>query len=198
MMNWEAKSGNYWIQPVLYREPILVYCDLETDVGMWTLVYSYTFTRYDNFNNVENAVFPRPDWPASEADIQISTTSPAYGLGAVDYSLWGHIIGRNFMITSNINDWIVCEPETGSLVTQMNGSISCRNIKDVASNCSGFAPNQIVWAPCGPKLFGRSTMYEFDGSTTSCLPVHNPCEDSWMDNHEKGVQNPGGHIFLGP
>ena len=197
MNNYDAVSGIYWIQPTTDREPVEVFCDMETEGGMWTLVYSYAFIDYANFNNTSNALFPRPDWPASEADITISTISPVFGLGAVDYSLWEHI-GYNFLIGSVINDWIKCGPETGSLVTPNNGSIYCENIKNVASNCSGFAPSQIVWTACGPKLFGRNTMYLFDGSSTSCWPVHNPCEDSSLDNHKKNVENPRGFIFLRP
>ena len=33
------------------------------------------------------------------------------------------------MIKSNINDWIVCQPNGGSMVTIKHGSISCQNIK---------------------------------------------------------------------
>ncbi|CAB4045224.1 Hypothetical predicted protein [Paramuricea clavata] len=195
MNDMDAPSGTYWIKPD--REAIYVYCDMDTHGGMWTLVYRYTFRSYYTFNTVTNAVFPRPGWPASDADIQISENSPAFGLGAVDYSLWEYI-GGNFLIQSNINDWIFCRPNSGSLVTPINGTIECENIKNIASNCSGFAPKQIVWTSCGPRLFGQNTMYFFDGSSTSCWPIHNPCKETWMDNHEKGVENPTGFIFLRP
>jgi hypothetical protein len=195
MKNLNAESGIYWIQPNSDKDPIEVFCDMEMEGGMWTLVYSYVFTDYANFNNASNALFPRPDWPASDADVTISTTSPFFGLGAVEYSLWEYI-GKNFLIVSNINDWIYCQPESGSLVTPNNGSVYCENIRNVTSNCSGFAPSQISWTPCGPRLFGENTMYFFDGSSTSCWPVHNPCNDSWFNNHEQNVENPSGNIYL--
>ena len=194
MMNPEAASGNYWIKPRPDRQPVHVYCDMETQDGMWALVYRYTFTNYKNFYTLVNAVSPRPAWPASEADVQISTDSPTVGLGAVDYSLWEYI-GSSFMITSNINDWIVCYPGTGSLVTPVNGSIACTNFMDVTTNCSG-TPSQIVWTPCGPRLYHRNTMYFFDGSSTSCFPTHNSCDDSWKNNYKKGVADPHGSIYL--
>lgn len=198
MMNWESESGNYWIKPSIDKEPVHVYCNMEIQDGMWTLVYLYTLTNYDNFYTLANAVSPRPGWPASKADVQISTKSPINGLGAVDYSLWKHI-GGNFIITSNINDWIVCNPGTGSLVTPVNGSIYCTNFMDVSSNCSGFAPSHIAWTSCGPKLYhGNTIMYFFDGSSTSCFPTHNSCEMSWINNYKKGVADPHGAIYLRP
>ena len=196
MNNWESASGSYWIKPLQDKDPIQVICDMETDGGMWTLVYQYTLTNYENFNSLNNAVFPRPDWPANEADVQISTNSPVNGIGAVNFSLWKHI-GSVFLIKSNINDWIVCTPETGSLVRPTNGTISCRNINDVTtSECTPFAPTKITWSPCGPKLAFKNTMYFFDGSTSDCWPTHNPCENSWMNNYETGISEPGGYIFL--
>ena len=45
------------------------------------------------------------------------------------------------MIKSNINDWIVCQPSGGSIVTQKHGSLNCQNIKNVATAYSGRVPN---------------------------------------------------------
>ena len=131
--------------------------------GGWTLVYSYTFTNYNSFTSASNAVTPRPNWPAIHANVPISTTPPLSesSLGVVDWNLWKDI-GKEFMVKSNINDWIVCQPSGGSMVTKKQGSLSCRNIKNVATTCSGVALLKIRWYSYGPILDASSLYYYFD------------------------------------
>jgi hypothetical protein len=169
---------------------------METRGGGWTLVYSYTFTNYNSFRSSSNAVTPRPNWPASDANVPISTTPPLNesSLGAVDWNLWKNI-GKDFMVKSNINDWIVCQPNGGSLVTKTQGSMSCQNIRNVATACSGVAPNRINWGSYGPSLHASSWYYFFDGDTGGSFPTHDPCGKNRI-NHKKGVGNPGGQIYL--
>ena len=90
-----------------------------TDGGGWTLVYSYTFTNYNSFTSTSNAVTPRPNWPASDANVLTSTTPPLSesSRGAVDWNVWNDI-GKEFMVKSNINDWVACQPNGGSIVTK--------------------------------------------------------------------------------
>jgi hypothetical protein len=173
---------------------------METHGGGWTWVYSYTFTNYNSFDSGSNAVTPRPNWPASSANVPISTTPPLNesSLGAVDWNLWKNI-GKELMIKSNINHWIVCQPNGGSLVTKTQGSMSCQNIKNVATACSGLAPYRIGWWSCGPALGASSTYYLFDGNTRGCWPVNDPCErgkNGRYTNQKKGVSNPGGQIYI--
>ena len=100
------------------------------------------------------------------------------------------------MVKSNINDWIVCQPGGGSVVTKKKGSLSCQNMKNVATACSGVAPTKIIWHEVGPYLSGlRHIFYDFDGSTRSDWPTHDPCAKR-QENHKKGVTNPGGQIYL--
>ena len=171
---------------------------METHGGGWTLVYSYTFTNYNSFDSTSNAVTPRPNWPASYASVPISTTPPLSesSLGAVDWNLWKNI-GKEFMVKSNINDWIVCQPNDGSMVTKKRGhrSLSCQNVKNVATTCSGVAPDSMYWYPRGPSLFASSWYYDFDGSTRGGWPTHDPCGKN-NKNQKKGVSNPGGQIYL--
>ena len=171
---------------------------METHGGGWTLVYSYTFTNYNNFRSSVNAITPRPNWPASSANVPVSTSPPLSGSshGAVDWNIWKNI-GQEFMIKSNINDWIVCQPNGGSLVTKTTGwhSVSCQNIKNVATACSGVVPYKIYWYSYGPALFASSFFYYFDGDTSENWPTHDPCGTN-SPNHKKGVSNPGGQIFL--
>ena len=170
---------------------------METRGGGWTLVYSYTFTNYKSFSSGSNAVTPRPNWPTNRANVPISTTPPLSesSLGAVDWNVWKDI-GNDFMVKSNINDWIVCQTRGGSIVKKKQGSISCQNIKNVATACSGVVPNRMLWWHLlGPRLYASSLHYYFDGETHGNWPTHDPCGKN-TQNHKKGVSNPGGQIYL--
>ena len=117
---------------------------METHGRGWTLAYSNTFTNYNSFTSGSNAVTPRPNWPASGANVPISTTPSLSesSRGAVDWNLWKDI-GKEFMVKSNINDWVVCQQNGGSLVTKKEGSLSCKNIKNMATACSSVTPYRI-------------------------------------------------------
>ena len=169
---------------------------METHGGGWTLVYSYTFTNYNSFRSSGNAVTPCPNWPARDVNVPISITPPLSesSLGAVDWNLWKDI-GKDFMVKSNINHWVVCQPSDGSIVTNKEGSLVCQNIKNVAITCSGVAPNKINWHSHGPSLYASWYYYYFDGDTGSNWPTHDPCGRNGQ-NHKKGVSNPGGQIYL--
>ena len=190
-----AVSGIYWIK-LASNKLFQVYCDMEAHGGGWTLVYSYTFTNYNSFTSGSNAVTPRPNWLASKAHVPILTIPPLSESlhGAVDWNLWKDI-GKEFMVKFNINDWTVCQPNGGSIVTKKEGSLSCQNIKNVAKACSNVAPNRIYWHYYGPSLYASSVYYYFDGNTHGHWPTHDPCGKNFQ-NHKKGVGNPGGQIYL--
>ena len=105
------------------------------------------------------------------------------------------------MVKSTINDWLVCQPNGGSMVAKKEGSIICENVKNVSAACSGVVPHNVRWSSSGPVLemshYEYDIYYRFDGDGESAgVPTHDPCGTSSKGNHKQGVANPGGQIYL--
>ena len=104
------------------------------------------------------------------------------------------------MVKSTINDWLVCQPNGGSIVAKKKGFINCENIKNVTKACGGVKPNKVYWLKTGPGLIISNVTfkyYRFDGDGEStAVPTHDPCGTSSKGNHKKGVANPGRQIYL--
>ncbi len=174
---------------------------METDGGGWTLVWSYTFTDYENFLADGNAVTPRPSWPAGNADIPISTSTPLNetDYNAMEFPLWRQI-GKEILVKSNINNWVVCSPDTGSLVEWQDGNVICKIVKRMTDTCLDWPLiSYFITNDCGSNFKrhsgGGAGYYNFDACTGKRFPTHDPCGQNG-DNGLKNVKNPHGNIFV--
>ncbi|XP_032241980.2 uncharacterized protein LOC116620308 [Nematostella vectensis] len=201
-LNPRAASGNYWIS-VNPPNAMRVFCDMTTDSGGWTLVYSYHFTDFANFMGTTNALTPVPDWPITGGG-KVSSVTPLNetSYSAMNFTLWKHI-GREFMVKSNLAHWVACLPGKGDLVNWKEGSITCRVIKTVGDRCLEVVPYQIVKhgdINCGIALYTDDHYFFFEGSTDRCYPVHDSCGKRNLVSKGSAlptiVPNPSGTIYL--
>ena len=105
---------------------------------------------------------------------------------AVNFSLWKKL-GRQILIKSNINNWLVCDPGNGSLVDWQDGDIICMIMKYVTNTCKETPAPSFF----GPTFFIHSRYYHFDTLTENDWPVHDPCGKGEF-NQLNGVAEPHG------
>ena len=132
---------------------------------------------------MSNALTPKPTWSFTSIDPVPTSAIPPSDLqqyGALDFPLL-QTIGEEFMVKSNVNNWIACLPGSGSFSGWVQGSITCRMINSITSTCADLPTGQyeMGFTSRGP-LVRRSNnpyyiMYFWDSSTDEFWPANDPC-----------------------
>ena len=115
--------------------------------------------------------------------------------GSIDFSLWREI-GTDFTVKSNINNWISCSEDGGSLVTQTEGGLKCKVEKTIVVGvCEQVKPYRLVMHGRGPALYASDFYYYFETAMDTSWPVADPC-GRISTNHLEDVNDPSGWIYI--
>ena len=122
---------------------------MDTNGGGWTLVWSYSFTNCSHFRDDSNAISLIPNLPATNKVFSYLHNSSVRWNRPI-FRLWKQL-GRQILIKSSINNWLVCHPVTGSLVDLQKGNVNFRITKYVHyvadPSKSSSAPSKFYQAP---------------------------------------------------
>ena len=97
---------------------------------------------------------------------------------------------------SNINNWISCSEDGGSLVTQTEGGLKCKVEKTIVVGvCEQVKPYRLVMHGRGPALYASDFYYYFETAMDTNWPVADPC-GRISTNHLEDVNDPSGWIYI--
>ena len=143
---------------------------------------------------------PSPNWSyePSNQERPISTRSPSSESekGSVDFGLWKEL-GSDILLKNNVNNWITCSENGGSLVDMRSGPISCNVTKVVVEGqCEGVVPFVVEKHGASVSLSAQGGMYyNFYTGDSSSWPVSDPCGDGGQ-RQLTNVEEPGGWLYV--
>ena len=166
-----------------------------------------TFERYlcrynspSSFTSGSNYLTPSPNWSykPNNLDRPISTTPPSSesDKGSVNFGLWKEL-GKDILVKNNINNWITCSENGGSIVDNRSGPISCNVTKVIVEGqCEDVVPFVIEKHGASVSLSAQSGMYYnlYTGDSSS-WPVSDPCGAGGQRQLTE-VEEPGGWLYV--
>ena len=143
------------------------------------LVCSFRWMNYNNFDSVSNYITPSPSWPYSTQATTVSITIPLSEdqTGALNFPIWREF-GEDFLVKSNINNWVTCSPNGGSIAEYKHGPVKCKLVKIIVPGiCEDVVPHMLHLGSTkkGPSLYARHFYYYFEVNSASDWPVADPC-----------------------
>ena len=159
----------------------------------------FRWMNYNNFVDGSNCIAPSPSWSFSTKAASVSNTIPLSEnqTGALDFPNWIEF-GEDFLVKSNINNWVRCSPNGGSLAGYKHGSVKCEIVKVMVPGvCEDVVPHILLLPSAwyGPALFAKDFYYYFDVSSATNWPVADPC-GSRGTNHLPNIPDPSGWLYL--
>ena len=170
---------------------------------MWNTILKFVcifrWMDYNNFDAGSHYLAPSPSWPYSTIAQSVSTKIPLSEdqTGALTFSIWSEL-GEDFLVKSNINNWIACSPNGGSIAEYKHGSVKCKLVKIVVPGICEDVVSHILRIGSGrkgPALGARHYYYYFELNSMIDWPVADPCGLS-ETNHLQNVPDPSGWIYL--
>ena len=115
----------------------------------------------------------------------------------MNFDIWKET-GTDFLIKTNINNWISCSEDGGSLVNQREGGLICNVEKVIVPGvCEQVRPYRLVAHSRGTSLYASGHYYYLETTNAEHWPVADPCGTTAI-NHRNDVYNPSGWIYLRP